>query len=57
MEELVKLLNYDTSEYIKNITKNDIISECKILYQKYQQDKLIWPPEPMSNKIYISCNH
>lgn len=52
MEELVNLLNYDTSEYIKNITKNDILTESKTLYQKYQQDKLIWPPEPTSNKMY-----
>lgn len=52
MEELVKLLNYDVVEYIKNITKNDIVNECSTLYQKYQQDKINWPPEPSSNKLY-----
>jgi hypothetical protein len=52
MEELVNLLNYDVSEHIKNITVNDILTECKTLYQKYQQDKVNWPPEPTSNKKY-----
>lgn len=52
MEELVKLLNYDIYEHIKNITKNDIVKECSKLYLKYQQDKIKWPSEPSSNKLY-----
>ncbi len=52
MEELVRILNYDIIIYIIDITTKIIKSECKILYDKYNSDKLNLLPEPISGKLY-----
>lgn len=52
MDELLKILNYDMSEYIIKITIGSIRQECRELYTKYQQEKLKLPPEPTSGKMY-----